>query len=336
MIKMDLSCQKNFSKASTGFTLIETIVAIFVFTLIFGAVSGLIMLAYKTYNYTWQQSIAIDEARRGIETMVKEIRGAKSAEDGSYPIEKAEDKEFIFYSDVDNDGETEKVRYFLGNVRSGTQAQECQTSVAGGTCGVAFSNFLLGTLKTAEVKVSVDGDFDWGPNKEYAEIYADTTNYLGRICNTGCTHCAGTWQGTQTYNVINYASDNSITFLADASLRVEPQCPYAMKSKFEFSWTEEIAGQAYEFRKGVIEPVGSPPTYPASQEKISIISSYIRNTPPIFEYFDQNGNKITIYPARLKDTKLMKVFLVVDVNENQPPSPFELESSVQLRNLKEE
>jgi type II secretory pathway pseudopilin PulG len=327
---------QNFPKKSVGLTLIETLVAIFVFTLAMGAVSGLITMVYRTHDYTWQQSIAIEEARRGIETMVKEIRGAREGGDGSYPIELARDKEFVFYSDIDNDGETERVRYFLGTTGSGSQAQECQTNIAGGPCSVTFSNFLLGTLTSAQVKVSVDGDFDWGPNREYAEIYADGDNHLGRICNTGCTHCPGTWQGTQTFTVTNYASDNSITFLADASWRVDPQCPHAMKVRFEFSWTEEISGQAHEFRKGVIEPVGSPPTYPASQEKISIISSYVRNTPPIFEYFDQNGNKITIYPARLKDTKMMKVFLLVDVNENQPPSPFELESSVQLRNLKEE
>jgi type II secretory pathway pseudopilin PulG len=324
-------------KNLTSFTLIETIVTIFIFTLIFGAVSGLIVMVYRTHGYTWQQSIAIEEARRGIEIMVKEIREAKTGDDGSHPIEKAGDKEFIFYSDIDQDGETEKVRYFLGNLRSGNQVQECQTSYPGRSCSVTFSQFLspLGTLKTARVKVSVDGDFDWGPNREYAQIYADT-NYLGRICNTGCTHCPGTWEGTQTFDVKSYALDNLVTFLADASSRVGYECPYAMKARFEFSWTEEIAGQAHEFRKGVIEPVGSPPTYPASQEKISIISSYIRNTPPIFEYFDKNGEPITIYPARLKNTKVMKVFLVVDVDENQLPSPFELESSVHLRNLKEE
>ena len=47
-----------------SFTLIETLIAIFVFTLAMGAVSGLILMAYRTQSYTWQQSIAIDEAER--------------------------------------------------------------------------------------------------------------------------------------------------------------------------------------------------------------------------------------------------------------------------------
>ncbi|GAH01061.1 unnamed protein product, partial [marine sediment metagenome] len=42
------------------------------------------------------------------------------------------------------------------------------------------------------------------------------------------------------------------------------------------------------------------------------------------------------YPARLVDTKLMKVFLIVDVDPNRSPKGFELESYAKLRNLKEE
>ncbi len=317
-----------------SFTLIETLVTIFVFSLAMGAVSGFVLMAYRTQIYTWQQSMAIDEARRGIETMVKEIRKARQGDDGSYPIEKADDKEFIFYSDIDGDGKTERVRYFLGTVNWGKENKECQTSVKGGTCEVSFSNFLKGELKSAQVKVSVEGDF--GSPPEYAEIFADGEK-IGEICRALCSDCPGTWEGTETFDVTSQARDHSISFLADATFQVDPQCPHSMKAKFEFSWTEELAGLAHEFRKGVIKPVVGPAgqiSYPSDQEKISILTSYVRNIPPIFEYYDQNGNKITDYPARLKDTKLMKVYLVVNVDPNRPPQDFELESFVQLRNLK--
>lgn len=321
-----------------GFTLIETLVVIFIFTLIMGAVSGLIVMAYRTHGYTWEQSIAIDEARRGIEIMIKEIREARSGEDGSYPIEKAGDKEFIFYSDIDDDRQTERVRYFLGTVSSGNQIQKCVTFTKGGACSVTFSNFLKGNLKSAQAKVSVEGDF--GAGNEYAEVFADGIK-LGNLCQTGCSDCAGTWQGTTIFDVASQASDNSIQFLADAASRVDPFCNWeesnhSLKAQFEFSWTEEISGLEHELKKGVIEPTGSPIKYPLDKEKISIISSYVRNVPPIFEYFDQNGNKIVDYPARLKDTKLMRVYLVINIDPNRPPQDFELESSVQLRNLKVE
>lgn len=316
-----------------SFTLIETLVTIAIFGLVIGAVTGSIMLLYQTHSYTWQQSIAIDEARRGIKTMVREIREARSGDDGSYPIEKAGDKEFIFYSDIDGDGKTERVRYFLGNLTSSSQTKECTTSLVGGTCSVTFSNFFQGTLKSAAVKVSVEGDL--GASNEYAEIFAESQK-LGDLCKTACSDCAGTWQGTTTFDITSQASDNYIQFLADASSRVDPSCPHSMKARFEFSFTAEVSGAEHELKKGVIKPTGLPVEYPAGQEQVSIISSYIRNSPPIFEYFDADSNKIEEYPARLVDTKLMKVFLVVNVDPNRPPQNFELESYVQPRNLKEE
>lgn len=319
-----------------AFTLVETLVVIAIFALIMGALSGAILMLYKVHGYTWEQSIAIDEARRGIEIMIKEIRAARTGDDGSYPIEKAEDKEFVFYSDIDGDGKTERVRYFLGTVSSGSQTQECQTSVKGGTCSNNFSNFLQGSLISAQVKVSLDGDF--GAGNEYAEIFADGTK-IGDICRSGCSDCAGVWQGTAVFDVTSRAADNFISFLADSTTQVDPQCPHSMKSKFEFSWTEDISHLAHEFKKGIIKPVRSPDgkiTYPSNQEIMTILTSYVRNTPPIFEYFDKNGNKIEDYPARLVDAKLMKVYLVVNVDPNRPPQDFELESYVQLRNLKEE
>jgi len=316
-----------------SFTLIETMVVITVFTLIFGAVSAFIVTAYRTQEYTLQQSVAINEARRGIETMVKEIREAVHGEDGSYPIVLAADKEFIFFSDIDKDGETERVRYFLGNAGSGSQTKECSTSTRGGSCSAVFSDFLRGSLISAAVKVSADGDL--GLSNEYAEIFTDG-NLLDKVCQTGCSDCPGAWQGTKNFTVSDWAQDDSLSFSAYASSRVDPVCPHAMKAKFEFSWEEELAGSAHEFKKGVIEPLGDPPTYPSEQEQVTILSSYVRNVPPIFRYFDSQGNELTDLPARLQDTKIMDLFLIINVNSNRPPQDFELKSSVQLRNLKDE
>jgi hypothetical protein len=106
----------------------------------------------------------------------------------------------------------------------------------------------------------------------------------------------------------------------------------SFKARFELTVTQEV--QTTQLKKGVIKATGTPPNYPLDQEKVKVITSYVRNNPPIFEYFDENGNKIEDYPARLKDTKVMKVFLVVNVDPNRPPNEYQLESYVQLRNLK--
>jgi len=319
-----------------SFTLIETIVTVAIFTLVMGAVSGSILMLYRTHGYEWEQSLAVEQARRGIETMVKEIREARSGDDGSYPIEKSGDKEFVFYSDIDKDGKTERVRYFLGEIISGTFSQNCVVYAPGGSCNVNFSDFFQGTLKSAQVKVSVEGDL--GSSNEYVEIFADGIK-LDTLCQTSCTDCAGTWQGTDIFDVFSQAEDDNITFLADASSRVDSNCSWEepnhkMKASFELIISQEVQGT--EFKKGIIKPVGTPPVYPLEQEEITILTSYVRNVPPIFEYLDQNGNKIEDYPTRLKDTKVMKVHLVVNVDPNRAPTELELESYVQLRNLKEE
>jgi hypothetical protein len=303
-----------------------------------GGIYTFIITVYRVYDYTWQQSVAVDEARRWMEIMIKEIREAKPGDDGSYPIVLAQDKEFIFYSDIDKDGQTERVRYFLGSMGSGNQIKECLTYLDGGSCSVSFSDFLTGSLVSASVKVSVEGDFGW--SWEHAEIYADGVS-LGRICQNGCSDCAATWQGTKTFDVTSQASDGSIQFIADANWQVDNICDWqepnhAMKAKFEFSWVENISEGGAEFKRGIINPTASPVEYLLDQEKVQVLTSYVRNAHPIFRYFDEEGNELTDLPARLKNTKVMEVFLVLNVDPNRVPDDFELKSAVQLRNLKEE
>ncbi len=321
-----------------SFTLIETLVTVGVFALVMGAVFGLILYLYKTHSLAWQQVLAIQEARRGVTVMVREIREAVSGEDGSYPIKKAGDKEFIFFSDIDKDGDIERVRYFLGGVSSGNQEKECYSFSDGGSCSASFSDILTGDLNTAELKVSVEGDLGWG--SEYVEIYADG-EYLGSLCQGGCSDCAGAWQGDATFEITDKLLDGELQLSADSSWRVDAFCDWgennhAIRVKFELSWQEQVPDLDHEFKKGIVNPTGSPPVYHLDQEETSILSSYVRNSPPIFEYYDSEGNKINEVPARLADTKLMKVFLVVNVDPNRSPGDLELESYVKLRNLKDE
>ncbi len=319
-----------------GFTLIETIVALGIFILALVGISGMVIYGYRTYRFSIEHARAVDEAKLGLQTMVREIREARWGQDGSWPIEKAGDKEFIFYSDIDSDGKVERVRYFLGDIRQGHQVKTCVTFINGGSCQATFSNFFAGTLNEAKLKVSLEGDLGWD-NQEYADIIIDGGN-LGRVCYQNCSDCAGAWEGTTTFNVLQQASDNFLSAIADASNAVNNIChwqeaSHSMKAKFELSFLWQGQGPEHELKKGVIKPVGQPPTYPLDQENVTIISHFVRNAPPIFEYFDANLNRITETPARLSDTRLIKIKLVVDLDPEKPPQAVELESSVYLRNL---
>jgi len=192
--------------------LAEVLVVIFAFSFAIATLGNFILTSYRAYNYNFQQIAAINEARRGIEIMVKEIREAKTGDDGSYPLVQAGDLQFIFYSDIDLDAVTERVRYFL------------------------------------------DGS---------------------------------------------------------------------------------------NLKKGVIKSSGDPPIYDLSGETISILSQYVRNaaSSPIFTYYNGDWPADTINNplptlTRLSETKLMHVYLKINVDPNRPPDNFELESDTQIRNLK--
>lgn len=291
---------------------------------------------YRTHSYQWQQALAISEARRGIETMIKEIREAREGENGAYPVELAGDKEFIFYSDIDNDSKTERVRYFLGKIEEKTLVQECESRDVGGSCSLSFSDFFTGTLKEAKITIFLRGDL--GRSNEYVDIYLLPENIkLGTICLSNCVNCSESWQGMTVFDVTTSSLDNHLSLLFNASSKVDPLCSpgnFSIRARVELYIKEEVQG--IELKKGVIKAIGDFPSYPPETEKISVISQYVRNAPPIFEYFDKEGNKIEEYPARLKNTKVMKIFLVVNIDPIQPPTEYQLESYVQIRNLKEE
>jgi prepilin-type N-terminal cleavage/methylation domain-containing protein len=325
------------NKKQTGFTLIEMLVTMAIFVIALGAITAFVITSYRSYAYTFQQATAINEAKRGIGTMVKEIREAKTGDNGSYVIEKAEDYEMIFYSDIDKDGDTERVRYFI--YESNSLTGDCVAYSSGGSCDVDFSNFSEGTIDSAQIEACVEGDLNSG--NEYVEIFADG-DYLGTLCQAGCDQCAGIWQGCTNFDVTNQAADGSILFTADGSSAVGSwgggfcdwqEENHSMKAKFDFSWTETETNQSVILRKGVIQPTGYPIEYPPENEEITVLSQYIRNQLPIFRYFDGNGNELEA-PARLEDAKLMRVYLIINVNPERAPHDFELESNVQIRNLK--
>lgn len=323
--------------ASAGLTIVEMVISIAIFTVAMGAVVLFVVTIYRTQSFVFEQSLAVNESRRGIETMVAEIREARTGENGSYLIEKANDNEFVFYSDIDQDNSVERVRYFRGGMSAGLQTKECVTFTNGGSCSVNFSNFLSGTLQSGSVMVSVEGDF--GASNEYAELFADTAS-LGRICQFGCTDCAGFWGGSTSFDIAAFASDGNFDMTADATSQVGSTCNWidpnhSMKAKFDFSWIDSQPGTSTVFMKGVTQSVGFPPVYDLNNEEISTLSEYIRNTStPIFKYYDKEGNEITNTPARPEETTLMRVNLIINVNPDRAPEDFELESDIQLRNLK--
>ncbi|MBU3918474.1 type II secretion system GspH family protein [Patescibacteria group bacterium] len=330
-----------------GITLLETLIAIAIFGIITVALFSAISHIYRTYHFTWQAAESIAEARRGIKVILREVRAANIGEDGSFVIEKASATEFIFYSDIDRDGETERVRYFLGTSSSGEQNQECASFSRGGSCSVNFSDFLTGEAEQVQVQVGVEGDLGW-PSLEIVDVFVDGTKMDTMCLNEGeCSDCPGEWQDITIFDVSEYANDNYLTFIADSSYSVDPICDWqegnhSIKVKFDLTWIEEGPGQDRDFKKGVIQPQGNNPVeYPSEQEEIVVISHYVENVAAglqdyIFQYFDKDGQLIENPVQRIEQTQLMEISLLINVDPSKSPEYYRLQTSVQLRNLKKE
>lgn len=198
-------------KRRQGISLVEVVIAGAIAVVIVAGFSLFIIYYLQSYQFSFNQNIAIGTAERSVRQLIDEIRQARVAQSGAYPLAITNDQELGFYADIDNDDEAEYVHYTL--------------------------------------------------------------------------------QGTDLY-------------------------------------------------RGIIEPIGIPPTYPSENEISHIIADNIRNnTDPIFYYYNSDWpgdtvNNPLIPSDRLLETALLRVVIRVNVDTDTLPAAFELSSATHIRNLK--
>lgn len=100
-------------RLNRGLTLLETLMWVGIFTIVFGAVTSATLSFYRANRYTLGQAFAVSSGQRGLNDMMRVIREAAYASDGAYPIISMAADQFSFYADVDADASIEKIRYFL-------------------------------------------------------------------------------------------------------------------------------------------------------------------------------------------------------------------------------
>ncbi|MEI6843297.1 MAG: prepilin-type N-terminal cleavage/methylation domain-containing protein [bacterium] len=104
---------KKTNQHNSGFTLVEILVSVFVITVITLAISTFQKDVFSL-STTLQSSLSAQlDARHVTKIMVAELREASPSNNGAYPIALASSTGITFYSDVNNDGLKDRVRYFL-------------------------------------------------------------------------------------------------------------------------------------------------------------------------------------------------------------------------------
>jgi prepilin-type N-terminal cleavage/methylation domain-containing protein len=110
---MHMHSVQNIRNRNKGFTLIELLISVAILMLISLAVSNFQKDIFALFT-RYQGNLNFELGARGIlKDFSAETREASPSSLGSYPIEEASTTEFIFYSDADNDGKIERIRYFL-------------------------------------------------------------------------------------------------------------------------------------------------------------------------------------------------------------------------------
>jgi prepilin-type N-terminal cleavage/methylation domain-containing protein len=107
----------KFQIKLSGFTLIEILVSFAILLIIITIGYGFISKGFQSITFNKEQEEAVVIARKAVDLISKEIRGANSSERGDYTLALARNQEIIFYSDIDNDQQTERVRYYKDGTR---------------------------------------------------------------------------------------------------------------------------------------------------------------------------------------------------------------------------
>ena len=126
---------RNFPvKNKKGLTLIETLVAVFLFAI---GIIGFTMLFQRSWNvnsFVVEEGTATATASTALDTMTKDLRKVRQADNGNYAIAAVGSNSLTVYLDIDNDNITEQVSYFLQN----GQLDECVSKPTGTPPAVTY------------------------------------------------------------------------------------------------------------------------------------------------------------------------------------------------------
>jgi len=101
------------NQPNLGVTLIELLVSMVIVGILGLGVVSLQSLLSKNQVLIWNNYLSVEDSNNAVKQMVKELRTARNGDDGSYPLASAFDQQIVFFSDIDSDGESERVRYYL-------------------------------------------------------------------------------------------------------------------------------------------------------------------------------------------------------------------------------
>lgn len=99
-----------------GFTIVEIMINLGIFSVIMVTIGLFIRNSYYMNSIFTGGLVSYDQSRKILQPIASEVRSASPSSLGAYALESTTDNSFIFYTDLDNNGTKERVRYYLSGI----------------------------------------------------------------------------------------------------------------------------------------------------------------------------------------------------------------------------
>jgi type II secretory pathway pseudopilin PulG len=100
-------------KIQEGFTLLEVMIAGFLFSIIIALVAGFAVFYFRNYSFSFEEQQQVGQISQTLTQMIREIRRARQGEDGSWPLVQTDNTTLVFYADTTGDGKADRIRYYV-------------------------------------------------------------------------------------------------------------------------------------------------------------------------------------------------------------------------------
>lgn len=152
-----------------GFSLVELLISVAILSMIV-VIATTFQRDVFSLNYTLQGSLNAQlDARHVVKVMITELRKAEPSAGGAYPIVVASSTTVTFYSDVDSNGTSDRVRYFI----SGSELRKGVIAPTGSPAVYNSANEKISTIISGFVSSSTLPLFQY-----YPSTYTGTTSPL--------------------------------------------------------------------------------------------------------------------------------------------------------------
>lgn len=144
MTSSDFKMRNIVRQRLKGLSLVEMLVAIFILSAGMLGFSLLFSASWKSNQFILETGITSVRVNRASAEIINNLRKVRQADNGDYPVESADDFDVEVYLDIDNDGVTERVHYWLDDandrlmrgVREPSAAQPPTYAAGDGTTSV--------------------------------------------------------------------------------------------------------------------------------------------------------------------------------------------------------